>query len=131
MAVINESTTRILNRGNIVESPNNTFTWTPSEEATIKTGITSLEIVANMDGSYIADVSITFLADNLATYASTYDFDIVISGDYVLRTAFLNSPVANIISDSLVFSDENSYNDFISQLNFDLSIELITENAYY
>lgn len=131
MGVIDNSTTTILNRGNIVESPANTFTWTPSVEATIKTGITSLQIIASTDNSYIADISITFVDNNLATYAKGNDFKIVIAGDYEERTIFLSAPVGNVISDSIIFLDANSYNDFLTQLNYDLSIELIVPNAYY
>lgn len=131
MSTFNNRETRITNRGNIVESPANTFTWTPSQEAVLKTGITSFEIVASTDGSNIADITITFLADNLATYANTYSFDIIISGDYILRTTALTAPVANVISDSMVFNDADEYNSFVSQLSSDLSIEINTPDVYY
>ena len=124
-------TTRIYNRGNVVESPANTYTWAPSQEVVLKTGISSLALVASTDGSNIADITITFLFDNLATYAKNNNFGILIAGDYIVNTSDLNAPVANVITDSLIFLDATSYDAFVSQLVSDISFEVITPDATY
>jgi hypothetical protein len=128
MAKIDNTTTKIKNRGNVVESPVGTFTWTPTSDVTVKTGIT--EITLTDAGGFIYDINITFLAENLATYAQTYDFLITICGDYKLYTAFLNTAVGATISDSLVFL-EGGYESFKEQLASDASFEVEVPNAYY
>lgn len=129
MAIINDTTTTIINRGNVVESPSGTFTWTPTAEVVEKTGILSITLVDV--GANIFDIDITFLAANLAQYSQTYDFQITICGDYALQTAFLNTAVGAVISDSLVFTTSEGFESFKTQLQADASFEVEVPNIHY
>ena len=129
MAKINDTTTKIKNRGNVVESPVGTFTWTPTAEVVTKTGVLSVTLVDV--GGDIFDVDITFLAANLAQYSQTHNFLITICGDYKLQTAFLNTAVDAVISDSLIFTTSEGYESFKAQLQADASFEVEVPNVSY
>lgn len=124
-------TKRILTRGGFVESPTNTYTLTPDADTTIETGLTEFKIVATTDDSYIADLTITFLAQNVAEDFKANALGFLLCGDYGEKASDLPNPVGGVFTDSIIAPNAETYASFLKQLKHDLSLELILGLPHY
>ena len=115
---------RLLTRGGGIESSANTFTITTSEEQRFATGLGEVELVINTDGSFIADLTFTFLFPEPATDFPNDTEWINLCGDYEIQTSTLPAAVGVTIADSLIFGNGSELDAFVDQLKTDFSIEL-------
>jgi len=112
-----------LQNGAFNESPTGTFNITIPEQLTLRTGITALQF--RDEGANIVDVTITFLAQDLAVDFQTNKGDINMFGEYILDVPTMNVPVGGVIDDSLIFIQDENYDDFKRQFQTDKLIEFI------
>lgn len=132
MGVLNARAERFISRGNSAESPTDTYTIQSTNEQEIASGLDHIVLDINRDGSFILDITYTFLTENLASYFKTHECNVIFCGDYNVSSIFL--PATNgsgVISDSFLFKDEASFNSFVNQIQNDLSLELDLPNEYY
>jgi hypothetical protein len=115
---------RLITRGSGTESPTNTFTITASEEQRFATGLAEAEVVVNTDGSFIADLTLTFLfSEPAADFPNDTEW-INLCGDYEIQTSTLPAAAGVVIVDSLIFGNGSELDAFVGQLRADFSIEL-------
>jgi len=112
-----------LQNGAFNESPTGTFNITIPTQLTLRTGITALQF--RDEGASIFDITITFLAQNLAVDFQTNKGDINMFGEYILDLPTMNVPVGGVIEDSLFFPQGADYDDFKRQFQTDKLIEFI------
>jgi len=112
-----------LQNGAFNESPTGTFNITIPTQLTLRTGITALQF--RDEGASIFDITITFLAQNLAVDFQTNKGDINMFGEYILDVPTMNVPVGGVIEDSLFFPQGADYDDFKRQFQTDKLIEFI------
>ena len=112
-----------LQNGAFNESPTGTFNITIPKQLTLRTGITALQF--RDEGASIFDITITFLAQNLAVDFQTNKGDINMFGEYILDVPTMNVPVGGVIEDSLFFPQGADYDDFKRQFQTDKLIEFI------
>lgn len=112
-----------LQNGAFNESPTGTFNITIPAQLTLRTGITALQF--RDEGASTFDVTITFLAQDLAVDFKTNKGDIDMFGEYLLGVQDMNAPVGGVIEDSLFFPQSADYNDFKRQFQTDKLIEFI------
>ena len=116
--------------GGVEESPN-VFKMTLSEEQVTHSGLLDIQFTVNLDGSFIVDLEMNFVADNLAAYMKTHNAIIRIANDFDYYTVNLPASVDKVVNDSLIFPNEKEFNGFRRQLVSDFSIELELPTAYY
>ena len=115
---------RLITRGTGIESPTNTFNIAASEEQIFATGLGEVEIVVNTDGSFIADLTFTFLFPEPATDFPNDTEWIELCGNYQIQTSTLPAASGVIIADSLDFGDAEALDAFIDQLRADFSLQI-------
>ena len=112
-----------LQNGAFNESPTGTFNITIPLELTLRTGITALQF--RDEGASIFDITITFLAQDLAVDFQTNKGDINLFGEYLLGVQDVSAPVGGVIGYSLFFPQSANYDDFKRQFQTDKLIEFI------
>ena len=112
-----------LQNGAFNESPTGTFNITIPAQLTLRTGITALQF--RDEGANLFDITITFLAQDLAVDFQTNKGDINMFGEYILDVFMMNAPVDGVINDSLIFIQDENYDDFKRQFQTDKLIEFI------
>lgn len=124
-------TIRLITYGGGIEESPNVFKMTMSKEQVLHSGLLDIQFTVNLDGSFIVDLEMNFLANNLAEYMKTHNAIIRIANDYEYYTVNLPTAVDTVVNDSLIFLNETDFNGFRRQLVSDFSIELELPLAYY
>ena len=115
---------RLFTRGEGVEAPANTFTLTTSKEQILATGLGEVQIIANTDGSFTADIAFTFLFPEPAADFKNDTEWVLFCGDYKLPTSALPAAAGSGINDTLSFGNAEEFDYFLTQLRADFSMEL-------